>query len=76
MIDREHDLPITTQAKALIISRGSVYYLSRPVPAADLTVLRRLDRLHTEVPLRRLANVARSAGCRGVQDRASAYRKR
>ena len=31
MIDREHDLPITTQAKALNISRGSVYYLPRPV---------------------------------------------
>ena len=31
MIDREHDLPITTQAKVLHISRGSVYYLPRPV---------------------------------------------
>ena len=26
MIDREHDLPITKQAKVLRISRGSVYY--------------------------------------------------
>jgi len=31
MIDREHDLPITRQAEVLRISRGSVYYLPRPV---------------------------------------------
>ena len=43
MIDREHDLPITKQAKALNISRGSVYYLPRPVSAADLAIMRRLD---------------------------------
>ena len=46
MIDREHDLPITKQAKVLRISRGSVYYLPRPVSATDLEVMRRLDRLH------------------------------
>jgi putative transposase len=50
MIDREHDLPITKQAKALGISRGSVYYLPRPVPAADLAVMRRMDELHLEFP--------------------------
>ena len=42
MIDRGHDLPIAQQAKALGISRGSVYYLPRPVPAADLAVMRRM----------------------------------
>ena len=31
MIDRAHDLPIAGQAEALNISRGSVYYLPRPV---------------------------------------------
>src|ERR1019366_6749418 len=31
MIDREHDLSITKQAEVLKISRGSVYYLPRPV---------------------------------------------
>ena len=50
MIDREHDLPITKQAEALNISRGSVYYLPRPVPEADLAIMRRLDRLHLEFP--------------------------
>ena len=50
MIDRKHDLPITKQAEVLRISRGSVYYLPRPVPEADLAIMRRLDRLHLEFP--------------------------
>jgi putative transposase len=50
MIDRQHDLPITKQAEVLRISRGSVYYLPRPVPEADLAIMRRLDRLHLEFP--------------------------
>ena len=50
MIDRNHDLPVTKQAKALGISRGSVYYLPRPVPAATLAVMRRMDELHLEFP--------------------------
>jgi putative transposase len=50
MIDRTHDLPITRQAKALNISRGSVYYLPRPVSAADLALMRRIDELHLEFP--------------------------
>jgi putative transposase len=71
MIDREHDLSITKQGKVLQISRGSVYYLPRPVSDADLAIMRRLDRLHREFPLR-FANVERPAGCRGVQDRSPA----
>ena len=51
MIDRAHDLPITKQAEALNISRGSVYYLPRPVSAADLAITRRIDELHLEFPL-------------------------
>jgi putative transposase len=50
MIDREHDLPITRQAEVLRISRGSVYYLPRPVPDADLAIMRHLDQLHLEFP--------------------------
>ena len=50
MIDRAHDLPITQQAAALNISRGSIYYLPRAVPEADLAIMRRLDRLHVEFP--------------------------
>jgi hypothetical protein len=50
MIIREHALPITKQAEVLNISRGSVYYLPRPVSAADLAIMRRLDRLHMSCP--------------------------
>ena len=49
MIDRHHELSISKQAKALKISRGSVYYLPRPVSAADLAVMRRMDELHLEL---------------------------
>jgi putative transposase len=50
MIDREHDLPITKQAEVLAISRGSVYYLPRPVPERDLALMRRIDELHMDYP--------------------------
>lgn len=50
MIDREHDLPITKQAEALNISRGSVYYLPRPASDSDLALMRRIDELHLEFP--------------------------
>ena len=50
MIDRQHDLPLSRQAKALGISRGSVYYLPRAVPATDLALMRRIDALHLEYP--------------------------
>jgi putative transposase len=50
MIDRVHELPITSQAKALSISRSGVYYLPRAVPAADLAIMRRMDELHLDFP--------------------------
>ena len=50
MIDREHELSIKRQADALNISRGSVYYLPRAIPAGELTIMRRLDELHLEFP--------------------------
>src|SRR5271169_3411543 len=69
MIDRAHDLPISKQAEALNISRGSVYYLPRPVSGADLAIMRRLDRLHLEFPFAGSRMFERAAGGRGVQDR-------
>ncbi len=50
MIDRTPPLPLTRQAKALGISRGTVYYLPRPVPPQDLSLMRRIDELHLEHP--------------------------
>jgi putative transposase len=67
MIDRQHDLPITKQAEVLCISRGSVYYLPRPVPEADLAIMRRLDRLHLEFPFagsRMLRGLLAAEGCK------------
>src|SRR3954463_10098845 len=67
MIDREHDLSITKQAEVLQISRGSVYYLPRPVPDADLAIMRRLDRLHLEFPFagsRMLRGLLAAEGCK------------
>jgi len=67
MIDREHDLPISKQAEVLRISRGSVYYLPRPVSAPDLEVMRRLDRLHLEFPFagsRMLRGLLAAEGCK------------
>ncbi len=41
MIDRGHALPIARQAKALGLSRSSIYSLPRPVSEADLALMRR-----------------------------------
>lgn len=50
MIDRDHELSLVRQAKALNISRGSVYYKPRSVSPADLAIMRRIDELHLEYP--------------------------
>jgi len=67
MIDRTHDLSITRQAEVLNISRGSVYYLPRPVSETDLAIMRRLDRLHLEHPFagsRMLRGLLATEGCK------------
>src|SRR6202035_2184306 len=67
MIDRTHDLPITKQAEVLRISRGTVYYVPRPMPEADLAIMRRLDRLHLEFPFagsRMLQGILAFEGCK------------
>ena len=51
MIVRDHKLSITRQAELLNISRGTVYYLPRPVSPTDLALMRKLDELHLEHPL-------------------------
>jgi putative transposase len=50
MIDRNHRLSLTRQAKVLEISRSSVYYRPRPVSVADLALMRRIDELHLDYP--------------------------
>ena len=50
MIDREHLLSVTRQARLLEISRGAVYYQPRPTSEVDLALMRRIDELHLEHP--------------------------
>ena len=50
MIDHNHKLPISRQARLVGISRGSVYYVPRPVSPTDLDLMKRIDRLHLEHP--------------------------
>jgi putative transposase len=67
MIMREHELSIAKQANALRISRGSVYYLPRPVSATDLEIMRLLDRLHLDFPFagsRMLRGLLAAEGCK------------
>ena len=50
MIDRAHKLPITRQAEILNVSRGSVYYLPKPVNETDLRLMHRIEALHLGHP--------------------------
>lgn len=65
MIDRKHALPLVRQAEMLALSRSSLYYRPRPVSAADLAVMRRIDELHLEYPFagsRMLRDLLRAEG--------------
>jgi putative transposase len=50
MIDRSHNLPLMRQAELLRLSRSTLYYEPRPVPAAELAIMRRIDELHLDYP--------------------------
>ena len=65
MIDRGHDLPLARQAELLRLSRGSLYYEPRPVPAGELAIMRRIDALHLDYPFagsRMLRDLLRGEG--------------
>lgn len=50
MIDREHQLPITTQCHMVQISRSSVYYEPVLVSDRDRELMRLMDEIHLEEP--------------------------
>ena len=50
MIDGDHALPVTQQARPVGISRSSAYYQSRGVSEADLKSMRRINELHLDHP--------------------------
>jgi putative transposase len=67
MIDRDHELPITRQAKLLHISRGTVYYLPQPVSSADQALMRKLDELHLEYPFMGARMLRDQLGRQGIR---------
>jgi len=65
MIDREHDLPLVRQAELLELSRSSIYYEPRPVPPAELAIMRQIDELRLNYPFaggRMLRDLLRADG--------------
>ena len=50
MIDRTHPMPISRQAQALGMARSTVYAVPRPFSDRDLDLMKRMDRLHLEMP--------------------------
>jgi putative transposase len=65
MIDRPHELPLARQAGLLRLSRSQLYYEPRPVPAAELALMRRIDALHLDYPFagsRMLRDLLRGEG--------------
>jgi putative transposase len=65
MIDRSHELPLARQAALLRLSRSQLYYEPRPVPAAELAVMRRIDARHLDYPFagsRMLRDLLRGEG--------------
>ena len=65
MIGRSHALPLVAQAQQLGISRGSIYYLPRPMADPDLAFMRRIDELHLLYPFagsRMLRDLLRQEG--------------
>ena len=79
MIDREHELALTRQAKILKLSRSGLYYRPRPVPPADLAVMRRIDELHLDYPFagsRMLRNLLRGEGVEIGRQRVARMMKR
>src|ERR1700740_1645232 len=79
MIDRTHKLPVTRQAQVLKLSRSSVYYQARPVSAADLAIMRRIDELHLDYPFagsRMLRDLLRGEGIAIGRERVTTMMRR
>jgi putative transposase len=79
MIDRGHDLPLLRQAALLQVSRSCLYYEPRPVAAADLAVMRRIDVLHLDFPFagsRMLRDLLRGEGVAIGRERVTTLMRR
>ena len=79
MIDRGHELPLSRQAALLRLGRSSLYYALRPVSAADLAVMRRIDELHLNYPFagsRMLRDFLRAEGVAIGREKVAAMMRR
>jgi len=79
MIDRGHGLPLRRQAEVLRLSRSSLYYEPRPVPAIDLAIMRRIDELHLDYPFagsRMLRDLLRGEGVAIGRERVASMMRR
>jgi putative transposase len=79
MIDRDHELPLKRQAEVLKLSRSTVYYRPRPVPAAELAIMRRIDELHLDYPFagaRMLRDMLNGEGVEIGRERVSSMMRR
>ena len=79
MIDRGHDLPLVRQADLLRLSRSTLYYEPRPVPAAERAIMRRIDELHLDYPFagsRMLRALLRGEGIAIGRERVAAMMRR
>ena len=79
MLDRGHDLSLVRQAELLKLSRSSLYYERRPVPAAGLAFMRRIDALHLDYPFagsRMLRDLLRGEGVAIGRERVATMMRR
>ena len=79
MIDRGHELPVARQAELLRLSRSTLYYQPRPVSAAELAIMRRIDELHLDYPFagsRMLRDLLRGEGIAIGRQRVATMMKR
>ena len=79
MIDRDHELSISRQAKSLGTSRGNIYTLPRPTSDVDLALMRRMDELHLEHPFagsRMLTGLLKAEGHKAGRLHVSALMKK
>jgi putative transposase len=79
MIDRDHGLPLRRQTAVLQLSRSTLYYEPRPVPAAELAIMRRIDELHLDYPFagsRMMRDLLRGEGTVIGRERVAAMMRR
>ena len=79
MINRSHSLPLRRRAAVLRLSRSTFYHEPRPVPAADLAVMRGIDELHLDHPFagsRMMRDLLRGEGVAIGRERAASMMRR